>query len=160
MQRVALQVSHRWNYLPFQHCGVKTLTKIVLTFYGEQDVWCGRPEVREKEVDPLFRGCDLHHLLRSSQCIRHGACRGRRSGESGQLLCDDEALKIQRGIDSVFISDLFRTACTSPSIYSTVSAITDSLHWLPSCFSSTRRISLRREDQESPSEYLLPRLWW
>lgn len=49
--------------------------------HGEQDVWCGRPEVREKEVDPLFRRCDLHHLLRSPQRVRHGAGRGRRSGE-------------------------------------------------------------------------------
>ena len=48
---------------------------------GEQDVWCGWPEVREKEVDPLFRRCDLHHLLRSPQRVRHGAGRGRWSGE-------------------------------------------------------------------------------
>lgn len=53
----------------------------LLTVCGEQDVWRGWPEVREKEVDPLFRGCDLYHLLWSSQCIRHGARRGWWSGK-------------------------------------------------------------------------------
>lgn len=61
--------------------GLGTRSDFVLTFCGKQDVWCGRPEVREKEVDPLFWGCDLYHLLRSSQCIRHGARGGRRSGK-------------------------------------------------------------------------------
>lgn len=46
-----------------------------------QDVWCGRAEVREEEVDPLLWGSHLHHFLCSPQCLRYGA-RGRwRSGE-------------------------------------------------------------------------------
>ena len=42
-----------------------------------QDVWCGRPEVREKEVDPLFRGGHRHHLLCGALRLRPGAGRGR-----------------------------------------------------------------------------------
>ncbi|XP_026954413.1 guanine nucleotide-binding protein G(t) subunit alpha-1 isoform X3 [Sagmatias obliquidens] len=44
-----------------------------------QDVRCGRAALRTQEVDPLLRGCDLHHLHRGSQRLRHGACGGRRS---------------------------------------------------------------------------------
>ena len=48
-----------------------------------QDVRCGRPEIWEEEVDPLFRGCDLHHLLWSPECLWHGAGGGRWSGRFG-----------------------------------------------------------------------------
>jgi len=116
-----------------------------------QNVWCGWPEVREKEVDPLLRGCDVHHLLRSSQCIRHGAGRGRWSGELRHFyqVGKPETTNTSASKLDLFAFYLFRTACTSPSIYSTVSATTDSLHWPPSCFSSTRRISLKRRSRKS-----------
>ena len=42
-----------------------------------QDVWRGRPAVREEEVDPLFRGSDGHHLLRGAVGVRPRAGRGR-----------------------------------------------------------------------------------
>ena len=42
-----------------------------------QDVWCRRPEIREKEVDPLFRGGHRHHLLRRALRLRPGPGWGR-----------------------------------------------------------------------------------
>lgn len=37
-----------------------------------QDVRRGGPALREKEVDPLFRGGDGHHLLRRAERVRPG----------------------------------------------------------------------------------------
>lgn len=51
----------------------------------EQAVWCGRSEVGEEEVDPLFRGCHSHHFLCGSQRIRPGAARGRDHGKERRL---------------------------------------------------------------------------
>lgn len=45
-----------------------------------QDVRRGRAALRAQEVDPLLRGCDLHHLHRGTERLRHGAGGGRRSG--------------------------------------------------------------------------------
>lgn len=49
------------------------------------------------------------------------------------------------------LSPSLRTACTSLYIYSTVSATTGSSPPHPLCFSSTRRISLRRKSRKSTS---------
>lgn len=130
---------------------------------GGQDVRCGWPEVREKEVDPLFRGCDLHHLLRSSQRIRHGAGRGRRSGELRRLCLIVKDVRGQTRSASEwltpFFSDLFSEphARVPPSIqqYLQPQILCTDLH---RAFPQQKG-SLWREDQESPSEYLLPRLW-
>lgn len=35
-----------------------------------QNVWCGRSEVREKEMDSLLRGRDRHHFHRGYEWIR------------------------------------------------------------------------------------------
>lgn len=38
-----------------------------------QNVWCGRTEIREEEVDSLFWGCDGHYLHRGHEWIRLNA---------------------------------------------------------------------------------------
>lgn len=54
--------------------------QLQVQLFGLQDVWCGRSALREEEVDPLLRRCDLYHLHRCSERIRHGAGGGWWSG--------------------------------------------------------------------------------
>lgn len=41
-----------------------------------QDVRCWWTALGAQEVDPLLRGCDLHHLHRGTERLRHGASGG------------------------------------------------------------------------------------
>ena len=49
--------------------------------FSLQNVWRGWSAVREEEVDPLLRRCDLYHLHRCFECLWHGAGGGRWSGK-------------------------------------------------------------------------------
>lgn len=47
-----------------------------------QHVRCGRTEIGKKEVDTLFRGCHVHHLLRGSERVRPGTTRRKWAGKA------------------------------------------------------------------------------
>lgn len=49
-----------------------------------QNVWCWRSEVREKEMDSLFRGRDCHHFHRGYEWIRLNAGGGPGNGETNR----------------------------------------------------------------------------
>lgn len=154
LQRAALQVSRVWAQRRLNPEEAKPSWRLL---YGEQDVWCGRPEVREKEVDPLLRGRYLHHLLWSSQCIWHGPGRGRWSGELGQPEEYERRLSSVSNARHCFWTFSESHARVPPSIqqYLQPQVLCTDLH---RAFPQQEG-SFRREDQEGPSEYLLPRLW-
>lgn len=58
-----------------------TLTSSRVHHTTPQHVWCGRTEIREEEMDPLFWSCDLYYLLCSSERIWSSVVRRKWTGE-------------------------------------------------------------------------------
>lgn len=52
-----------------------------------QNVWCGRPTLREKEVDSLFWRSHSHYLLCCTECLWPGAGWGWRDGKEKSIFC-------------------------------------------------------------------------
>lgn len=79
----------------------------MLTDVGLQDVWCGRSALREEEVDPLLWGCDLYHLHRCTERIRHGAGGGWWSGRLPFVVQEWNPNYMNYSITLVHFSNLF-----------------------------------------------------